>query len=101
MPLGKKYKAAIASYDIEAAFSSSDALNKAKTMATAKFDETIELVVRLGQHRLLAMLAQTLWEPTILQPPLKAERWTSTLRFPLQTSCQWWVSWAARLDHVV
>ena len=48
MPLGKKYKAAIASYDIEAAFSSSDALNKAKTMATAKFDETIELVVRLG-----------------------------------------------------
>ena len=39
MPLGKKYKAAIASYDIEAAFSPSDALNKAKTMATAKFDE--------------------------------------------------------------
>lgn len=48
MPLGKKYKAAIASYDVEAAYLPSDALNKAKIMASAKFDETIELVVRLG-----------------------------------------------------
>ena len=48
MPLGKKYRAAIASYDPEAQFTPFDAIAKAKAMATAKFDETIELVVRLG-----------------------------------------------------
>ncbi|MEO8363703.1 MAG: 50S ribosomal protein L1 [Ilumatobacteraceae bacterium] len=48
MPLGKKYRAAIESYNPEAQFTPSEALSKAKAMATAKFDETIELAVRLG-----------------------------------------------------
>ena len=48
MPLGKKYKAAVASYDVEMMFPSSEAIAKAKSLATAKFDETIELAVRLG-----------------------------------------------------
>ncbi|MFA5774594.1 MAG: 50S ribosomal protein L1 [Ilumatobacteraceae bacterium] len=48
MPLGKKYRAAIASYNPEAQFTPSEAVAKAKAMATAKFDETIELAVRLG-----------------------------------------------------
>lgn len=48
MPQGKKYRAAVASYDPEAQFTSADAIAKAKAMASAKFDETIELAVRLG-----------------------------------------------------
>lgn len=48
MPQGKKYRTAVASYDSEAQFTPTEAIAKAKAMATAKFDETIELVVRLG-----------------------------------------------------
>lgn len=48
MPQGKKYRAAVASYDPEAQYTPTEAIAKAKAMATAKFDETIELVVRLG-----------------------------------------------------
>jgi len=48
MPQGKKYKAAAATYDIDMLYSSTDAITKVKAMASAKFDETIELAVRLG-----------------------------------------------------
>ncbi|MHB1091218.1 MAG: 50S ribosomal protein L1 [Ilumatobacteraceae bacterium] len=48
MPQGKKYRAAVASFDPEAQFTPTEAIAKAKAMATAKFDETIELAVRLG-----------------------------------------------------
>ena len=48
MPQGKKYKAAVATYDVESFFEPQAALAKVKSMATAKFDETIELAVRLG-----------------------------------------------------
>ncbi len=48
MPQGKKYRTAVASYDAEAQHTPADAVAKAKAMATAKFDETIELAVRLG-----------------------------------------------------
>ena len=48
MPQGKKYKAAVATYDVESFFEPQTALAKVKSMATAKFDETIELAVRLG-----------------------------------------------------
>lgn len=48
MPQGKKYRAAVASYDPEAQYTPAEAVAKAKAMATAKFDETIELAVRLG-----------------------------------------------------
>ncbi|MEY3456353.1 MAG: ribosomal protein [Actinomycetota bacterium] len=48
MPQGKKYKAAVATYDVESFFDPQAALAKVKSMATAKFDETIELAVRLG-----------------------------------------------------
>ncbi len=48
MPQGQKYKAAVATYDVESFFEPHAALAKVKSMATAKFDETIELAVRLG-----------------------------------------------------
>ena len=48
MPQGKKYKAAVATYDVESFFEPQAALAKVKSMATAKFDETIDLAVRLG-----------------------------------------------------
>jgi large subunit ribosomal protein L1 len=48
MPQGKKYRAAVASFDPESQFTPAEAIAKAKAMATAKFDETIELAVRLG-----------------------------------------------------
>ena len=48
MPQGKKYRTAAASYDADAQHTPADAVAKAKAMATAKFDETIELAVRLG-----------------------------------------------------
>ena len=48
MPQGKKYKAAVATYDVESFFEPQAALAKVKSMATAKFDETVELAVRLG-----------------------------------------------------
>lgn len=48
MPQGKKYRAAVASYDPEAQYTPAEAVAKAKAMASAKFDETIELAVRLG-----------------------------------------------------
>jgi len=48
MPQGKKYRKAVESFDIEVVYPSSDALAKVKAMAAAKFDETVEVAVRLG-----------------------------------------------------
>ena len=48
MPQGKKYRNALATYDVESVYSPQDALAKVKAMASAKFDETVELAVRLG-----------------------------------------------------
>ncbi|MSZ67562.1 MAG: hypothetical protein F2712_02715, partial [Actinobacteria bacterium] len=45
---GKNYRNAVASYDRETLHSPSDAVAKVKSLAKAKFDETIELAVRLG-----------------------------------------------------
>ena len=45
---GKKYNAAASSFDRQQQFGSSEALGMVKSMASAKFDETIELAVRLG-----------------------------------------------------
>ncbi len=46
--LGKRTKAARASYDKETAMSVEDAVKIVKANATAKFDETIEMAVNLG-----------------------------------------------------
>ena len=48
MPQGKKYRAAVATYDVESTFEAAAAIAKVKSMASAKFDETVELAVRLG-----------------------------------------------------
>ena len=48
MPQGKKYRNALATFDVDSVYASSDAIGKVKAMASAKFDETIELAVRLG-----------------------------------------------------
>jgi len=45
---GKKYKAAVASYDREALFTPAEATEIVKKCATAKFDESVEVAVRLG-----------------------------------------------------
>ncbi len=48
MVSGKRYQNASNSFDREQAFSPEEALRLSKNLATAKFDETIELVCRLG-----------------------------------------------------
>jgi large subunit ribosomal protein L1 len=48
VPQGKKYRVAIATYDVEATFEAAAAIAKVKSLASAKFDETVELAVRLG-----------------------------------------------------
>jgi large subunit ribosomal protein L1 len=48
MPQGKKYRNALATFDVDSVYAPSDAISKVKAMASAKFDETIELAVRLG-----------------------------------------------------
>jgi large subunit ribosomal protein L1 len=48
MPLGKKYKAAIALYDRDAQFTPAEAVELVKKTAGAKFDESVDVAVRLG-----------------------------------------------------
>ena len=45
---GKKYADALKRYDRDQLFSPTEALNMVKSMAPAKFDETIEIAIRLG-----------------------------------------------------
>ncbi len=48
MPRGKKYKAALASFDRQALYTPAEAVDLVKATARASFDETVELAVRLG-----------------------------------------------------
>ena len=48
MKHGKNYKNSLAQTNREELITVNEALNKVKTLATAKFDETVELAVRLG-----------------------------------------------------
>ena len=48
MPQGKKYKAAIALYDRDEQFTPTEAVEIVKKTASAKFDETVDVAVRLG-----------------------------------------------------
>ena len=48
MKHGKKYTNALAQVDREELLSVTEAVDKVKALATAKFDETVELAVRLG-----------------------------------------------------
>jgi large subunit ribosomal protein L1 len=48
MPLSKKYADALKRYNRDAQYTPTEALTLAKTLAPAKFDETIEMVARLG-----------------------------------------------------
>ena len=45
---GKKYKTAVAAYDREALYTPIEAAEIVKKIATAKFDESVEVAVRLG-----------------------------------------------------
>lgn len=45
---GKKYTDTLKRFDIEAFHGPAEAIELVRTLATAKFDETVELVVRLG-----------------------------------------------------
>ena len=48
MANGKRYDNAVKAFDREATFAPNEAVAMSKKLATAKFDETIELVCRLG-----------------------------------------------------
>ncbi len=45
---GKKYSDAVKKFDRDAQFTPTEALAKVKSMANAKFDETVEIAMRLG-----------------------------------------------------
>jgi large subunit ribosomal protein L1 len=45
---GKNYKAALEKFDREKLYTPGEAVDLVKEMAKAKFDETVELAVRLG-----------------------------------------------------
>ena len=45
---GKKYKESLAKVDREALYGLAEAVDLVKSLASAKFDETVELAVRLG-----------------------------------------------------
>ena len=48
MSRGKKYKASIAQFDRQQLYSAGDAVDLVKATSKASFDETVELVIRLG-----------------------------------------------------
>jgi large subunit ribosomal protein L1 len=48
MKHGKNYKNSLAQVDREELLTITEALDKVKTLSTAKFDETVELAIRLG-----------------------------------------------------
>jgi len=48
MKHGKNYRNALARWDREELLSLTDAVEKVKTLSSAKFDETVELAIRLG-----------------------------------------------------
>ena len=48
MPLAKKYKAAIALFDRDAQFTPTEAVELVKKTASAKFDESVDVAIRLG-----------------------------------------------------
>ena len=45
---GKRYEDAVKRYDREHLHSADEAIELVKSLATAKFDESIELILRLG-----------------------------------------------------
>ncbi len=48
MPIAKKYKAAIALFDRDATFTPTEAVEIIKKIASAKFDESVDVAIRLG-----------------------------------------------------
>ncbi len=48
MPLSKKYKAAIALFDRDAQYTPTEAIDIVKKTASAKFDESVDVAIRLG-----------------------------------------------------
>src|ERR1700681_4765837 len=48
MKHGKNYRNALAQVDREELLSATEAVEKVKALSTAKFDETVELAIRLG-----------------------------------------------------
>ena len=48
MPVSKKYAVALKAYDRNAVHTPAEALGLVKSLASAKFDETVEIAVRLG-----------------------------------------------------
>jgi len=48
MPIAKKYKAAVALFDRDMQFTPSEAIEIVKKTASAKFDESVDVAIRLG-----------------------------------------------------
>lgn len=69
MKRGKKYAEAITKYDKQNTYSYSEALDLVKEMAFAKFDETVELSVKLNLKK-----SQTVRDTTVLPEQFSAEK---------------------------
>ena len=48
MPITKKYKAALALFDRDSQYTPTEAIDIVKKIASAKFDESVDVAIRLG-----------------------------------------------------
>ncbi len=69
MKRGKNYKGAVATYDKAQAFSTEDAVKMVKEMAFAKFDETVEISMRLNVKK-----STTIRDTLVLPHQFKTEK---------------------------
>lgn len=69
MKHGKKYQEVAAKYDKQQLFSTGDAINLVKELAHAKFDETIELSIRLNLKK-----SQTVRDTLVLPHQFKKDK---------------------------
>jgi len=77
MKHGKNYRNALAQVDREELLSLTDAVEKVKTLSSAKFDETVELAIRLGVD---PRRAEQIVRGTLSLPAGTARRTASRLR---------------------
>ena len=69
MARGKKYRAQVASYDRAQSFELDEAIDKVKEMASAKFDETVELSIKANVKS-----GQSLRDTCVLPHSFQAEK---------------------------
>jgi ribosomal protein L1 len=95
MAHGKKYNDALKRYDREGQHGPAEAVDMVKSLASASFDETVELVARLGvdprkadqivRGTVALRPVPTSWVPTTWPPRSRAACSTSTWPSPRPT----------------